>query len=96
MRFSIRTGRHTRISGGPLFWLCAGPIVLAGWLMVLSLQVAMLMLVWICRGTALAAVACWRTNPIGRAVNAIRPAPAAPIAPDARPVDLAALGRRRR
>lgn len=95
VRFSVRTGRRTRISGGPLFWLLAGPMVLAGWMMVLMVQGTVLTLVWIARGSALLAVAFWRTNPVGRAVNAIRPAPAAPVDPNARPVDLAALPRHR-
>lgn len=93
-RLSVRTGRRTRISGGPLFWLLAGPIILAGWLMVLSVYVAIIMAVWICRGTILTAAFCWHTNPIGRIVNAVRPAPAVVADPNARPVDLAALGRR--
>lgn len=30
---SVRASRHTRIGGGPVFWLVVGPFVLAGYML---------------------------------------------------------------
>ncbi|HXT90113.1 MAG TPA: hypothetical protein VN714_12745 [Trebonia sp.] len=34
MRVTARTSRNTRISGGPVFWLLAGPFILTGYLLI--------------------------------------------------------------
>lgn len=93
MRFSVRVGRGSRISGGPVFWLTAGPLILAGWMMVLMLQLGLVLTVWCCRGAALVAVSWWRTNPLGRLIAAVRPGHRGAVDPNAQPIDLARLPR---
>lgn len=94
MRFSVRVGR-SRISGGPVFWLTAGPLILAGWMMALMLQLGLVVMIWCWRGVILLAGAWWRTNPLGRIVAAVRPGRRGAVDPNAQPVDLAQLPRRR-
>ena len=93
MYISIRVGKRSRIGGGLGFWLFIGPMIAAFYFGVLILYATIIAGMWLIKGSIWAAAAIWHSNILGHTANAVTPRRYVPIDPNARPVDLGALGR---
>lgn len=74
---SVRAGRNTRIGGGPLFWLIAGPFVAMGYLLVWAYVGACVLGAFL---LALARSAVRRKSPVPAAAKRATVRPRRPLA----------------